>query len=99
MEDSLPLEEIIQLSHPVDTHFDCIIYFLIDTDKVVYVGKSKRGLSRIYGHLGKKRFNRFYYIGVTAESMNKLEAHYIKKFTPIYNIQGNDIPNPEDFEN
>jgi hypothetical protein len=75
----------------VDTRDDLrIIYFLIKKDKVVYVGQSNVGLSRIYQHVvaNKKDFDSFSYIKVNNdEDLDLLEADYIIKFDPIYNLK------------
>jgi hypothetical protein len=75
----------------VDTRDDLrIIYFLIKKDKVVYVGQSKAGLSRVYSHItaNKKDFDSFSYIHISNnEDLDLLEADYIIKFDPIYNLK------------
>lgn len=78
--------------------FECLIftkpciYFLIQTKeygiktsrKVVYVGKSKRGMQRIFEHSNKK-FDAFSYIICNENDLDKLEKEYIDKYRPIYN--------------
>ena len=72
--------------------FECLmfakpcIYFLIQTKKygikisrkVVYVGKSKRGMRRIFEHSNKK-FDAFSYIICDKNDLDKLEKEYIDK--------------------
>lgn len=68
------------------------VYFLVDNDKVVYVGKTeKKLLLRISDHVRTKRnsFNRVFYTDVKPEFLDYVEQKYIKMFKPIYNITHN----------
>ncbi len=60
------------------------IYFLIDKDKVVYVGKTKNGLKRLTQHT-KKTFDKFGFIEYKEEELDYYEDFYIMKYQPKYN--------------
>ena len=63
------------------------IYFLISLDEVVYVGQSHDIANRLKQHWESgKDFNRYFVIRCESENLNKLEAYYILKFRPRYNI-------------
>jgi len=63
------------------------IYFLIDCDEIVYVGQSHDVKSRLSTHSNSnKNFNKYYFIKCQPEELNRLEAYYILKFRPKYNI-------------
>jgi predicted GIY-YIG superfamily endonuclease len=72
----------------------CGVYFLIDCYEVVYVGQSVDVKSRLQQHSDsgnkgmayEKNFNRFFFIQCEKEELKKLEAYYILKFRPKYNI-------------
>lgn len=72
----------------------CGIYFLIDCDEVVYVGQSVDIRSRLEQHSNagmakgtkEKNFNRFFFVNCQREELDRLEAYYILKFRPKYNI-------------
>lgn len=59
------------------------VYFLIDVDKIVYVGQSSNCSSRIRAHVGGKKFNRVYILH-TGDRI-ALETKYINQFKPKYN--------------
>lgn len=62
------------------------IYFLLQDDEVVYVGKTTRGYSRIIDHYhSAKIFNKVYYITCAEEDLDELENYYICKYNPKYN--------------
>lgn len=69
--------------------FDCVVYFLIKDNEIVYVGSSAKGLSRAYGHKGKGRRRKDYdhssYIHVQKDLLQETELRYIIKFKPKYN--------------
>jgi excinuclease UvrABC nuclease subunit len=70
----------------------CGIYFLLWMDEIVYVGQSVDVRTRIDQHtVGDERhevknFNRYFFIQCEPEELNRLEAYYILKFRPKYNI-------------
>ena len=61
-----------------------MIYFLIKDNKIIYVGQSKFGVSRIYGHRDKD-FDSFSYIEVDVNELDEREAFYIVELSPILN--------------
>lgn len=65
------------------------IYFLYKNGKVVYVGQSSAGLSRLEHHRQrkghKKDFDSFSYIFCEKEKLDETEAFYISQFKPKYN--------------
>jgi hypothetical protein len=60
------------------------IYFLIKDNKVVYVGQSIHGLSRIFTHKDKD-FDFYCFIKCSKEKLNKYEALNIFYYKPKYN--------------
>lgn len=67
------------------------VYFLLQDDEIVYVGRSTDALRRLSQHRieGAKTFNRVYLIQCAAVEMARLEEMYIDKFRPKYNL---DVP-------
>lgn len=63
----------------------CIVYFLWDNGKIVYVGKSFNGIRRIYQHLKSKKFDEFSYLECDKEYLTSIENFYIRRFCPKYN--------------
>ena len=65
------------------------IYFLIDNDEIVYVGKSEKSIfERIRSHKkdDNKEFDSFFYKEINENvDLNRIETMYIAKFTPKYN--------------
>ena len=68
----------------------CGVYFLICDDEIVYVGKSVNIKSRLDQHSmdehRNKNFNKYYVVLCDPKEVNSLEAYYILKFRPKYNI-------------
>jgi len=66
----------------------CGIYFLLQQDLIVYVGQAKNVLGRIATHRaeGRKVFDRIFIVECKAAELDHLEALYIDKFRPTYNI-------------
>lgn len=69
------------------------VYFLMKNRKVVYVGQSVHIPSRIDAHLKNCDtitrdgfFDTYTYIECQPEHMDMMEAYFIKKFKPIYNV-------------
>lgn len=71
------------------------IYFLIDGNFIIYVGKSVDYISRIKVHacatypLFHKFFTHYFSVRVPYRDMTKIERKYIKKLRPLRNIQSN----------
>lgn len=62
----------------------CVVYLLIDNDEVVYVGKTEKGIRRIYQHIDKS-FNKMQFIEVKKDELDFFEDLYIMKYQPKYN--------------
>ena len=77
-------KDIVKAASPWETATG--VYFLIDEDKVVYVGQSTNVYSRITTHYDKK-FNRFAYIPCDSKSLDGLESLYIHVFRPLFNAE------------
>lgn len=70
-----------------------IVYFLIKSGEVVYVGQSQHGIARPYSHRDKD-FDRIEIMKVPPDKLNETESYYIRKYAPIYNhrlIDGVDV--------
>ena len=83
-------EYILNNKQKEDTQKNRGLYFLINDDEIVYVGKSEYDVfTRIEYHKrnSDKEFNSFYYKRVENRKVNldTLETKYIAKFTPKYN--------------
>lgn len=66
-------------------HQTCI-YFLYDEEELVYVGKSTRGICRVYEHVGLKQFTHYAFQYCDEEYMDELEQAYIAIYKPKYNL-------------
>lgn len=60
------------------------VYFLLDDEEVVYVGKTKNGIVRPLSHFDKK-FTDIKIIPVPEEKLSHEEEYYISKYSPKYN--------------
>lgn len=69
---------------------ECLIYFLINRNKVVYVGQTTKGLARPLSHKDKI-FDRIEVLNCMYEALDDLEQHYILKYVPKYNNQLNAV--------
>ena len=67
------------------------VYFLVNNDVIVYVGKSVNIAKRIISHIekGDKSFSDMFFIEVNGWERHKLETACIKKYKPRYNIASN----------
>jgi len=89
-ENLLQKEELLILRKttiPIDEQY--YIYFLFDNDELVYIGQSCVLPSRIGAHQTgkkKKKFNSITTIQTPSTKVLSLEAFYIDKFKPKYNI-------------
>lgn len=63
------------------------IYFLINKNKVVYVGQSKSLRNRIHFHNCYKIYNKIRIIKCDVERLNYYERRWIARFKPKYNSQ------------
>jgi len=65
------------------------IYFLMENDKIVYIGKSISGVgARVNRHATKKNYDRIYYMFVDIAKLDSIEKHLIAKINPKYNGLG-----------
>jgi hypothetical protein len=64
------------------------IYFLIDKDRIVYVGQSNNIYARVrrHAHQRQKPFSRFSFIEVPLDQLTAVESAYIRHFRPKYNM-------------
>lgn len=83
------------------------VYLLSRQGRVVYVGKSKCPLVRIYTHRSLARQKRLPWIKVRGilfdkvevlptlvDDLDKVEQYWIKKLQPVHNIHHNESPEP-----
>lgn len=83
------LNLIVRLAAPVvwPDHKTSAIYFLLDENEIVYIGKTTDLRSRFIQHSKtNKVFNRYFYIFCDRDNLTKTEALLIRKFNPKYNI-------------
>lgn len=66
----------------------CWIYFLVDRDEVIYIGKTTHGAKRPLSHKDKI-FDKVYYIECLEEELDYLENEQILRYKPKYNKQLN----------
>ena len=79
-------EQIVELGMPWQKSSG--VYFLIDGDRVVYVGQSVNIYSRIPQHYNKK-FDKYAYVPCTIQQLNVLESLYIHLLQPKFNYDEN----------
>lgn len=65
--------------------FSSGIYFLCNSDEVVYVGQSSNIAQRVKSHIDVKSFDRVYALPVPSKELNDVEAAFIKYLQPRYN--------------
>lgn len=63
---------------------NCMVYFLLLDDEVVYVGQTTRGIVRPLSHFDKD-FNGIKVIFVDREKLDEVEGYFIAKYKPVYN--------------
>ena len=61
------------------------IYFLWDSEELVYIGQSTDIHKRISEHLAVKKFTHYSFISCQRSQLNKLEKSYIQTYNPILN--------------
>lgn len=66
-------------------HSHPLIYFLFNGDDLVYVGKTTKGLARVYQHTDKA-FTHIVIQYCSLEYLDELEQAYIVIYKPKYNI-------------
>ena len=65
------------------------VYFLLEKNVVVYVGKTTNGIWRIKQHRHEKTYDDIYIIKCNYEDLNRLEDYYMIKYKPKYNLLPN----------
>lgn len=80
-----------------------MIYFLLKSMEVVYIGQSSRGMVRCYEHTDID-FDSLTFIKCEKEQLNYLEDFYIAKYLPKYNKRFNGTlykrcPDDKQYEN
>lgn len=82
--ETLSQENIADLSIKFESQLNGV-YFLLDKNKIVYVGQTTMGLARTFHHLKNKIFDSYYFMPCPIELLNNVESEYIIKFNPKYN--------------
>ena len=82
----------------------CLIYFLLDNKKIVYVGESQIGIPRIFQHRANKKFDDYIYVCEKQLPFLKnyyfrryYERRWIKRFKPKYNFEPTRLPPLNEF--
>ena len=88
--------EIIENSIEIPNYMRQIsgVYFLLQDDVIVYVGKSENITLRLMTHIREKSksFNKYYYIYYdNINEMSFMEAYYIMLLKPLYNKKEPDV--------
>lgn len=66
----------------------CYVYFLIDSDEIVYIGYTSNYMARLVSHATTKKFDRYLLVKSKDENHGLiLEKFYINKFQPKYNVK------------
>jgi len=64
------------------------VYFLIEDNRVVYVGKAANISKRLFAHYLSKRFTHYWcFGGIPDMFMEDVEAFYILRFAPPLNVK------------
>ena len=79
-----PLDSLMRI--PASLFDSPLIYCLVRDGKVMYVGQTKKGLSRPMAHLGKKAFDAIYVQPCQEDELNYLESKAIRRYAPPYNM-------------
>lgn len=70
-------------------NYRSVIYFLIKDEQVIYVGKTQKGLVRMYQHNENKDFDGVFIIDYPEEALFEAEKFFIGKYRPMYNTEYN----------
>lgn len=80
-------QEILRNAIPFDYPIVRGIYFLLAQRQIVYVGQSINCHNRVRMHLADKDFDSYAVLPATpTDDLNTLEALYILRFQPGYNV-------------
>lgn len=63
---------------------NCMVYFLLKDEEVVYVGKTTKGIVRPLSH-NDKDFDSIKVLFVGEPDLDSVESHFIAKYRPKYN--------------
>lgn len=63
---------------------NCMIYFLLQGEEVVYVGQTTKGIVRPLSH-SDKQFDGIKVLFVDKEDLDETEGYFIAKYKPKYN--------------
>ena len=74
--------EIVKAASPINTSDYCGVYFLVNGDRVVYVGQSINILVRVREHSKHKDFDSFSFIRCEKKKLDVLESLYIHALRP-----------------
>jgi hypothetical protein len=72
----------------VPNYKNSFIYFLLKNNEVVYVGQTKKGISRPFAHTNKD-YDSIRIMYCKNDELDYFEDKYITKYKPIYNKQVN----------
>ena len=61
------------------------VYFLLKCNEVVYVGQTKKGMTRPLVHKYDKDFDEIYIMPCGEKMLDLVESEYIVKYSPLYN--------------
>ncbi|KOO13217.1 hypothetical protein AKJ18_19720 [Vibrio xuii] len=61
------------------------IYFLLDSNDLIYVGRTTKLFTRIDAHASDKRFDRYKWLLVEKDYVDFLEKYFIDTYRPIEN--------------
>lgn len=81
----LSKEDVLMMAEPHESY--CGVYFLVEGDEIVYVGQARDIMFRLAHHAkSEKVFSKYTFIECDVEELNEIEAAYIVKFAPRYNV-------------
>jgi hypothetical protein len=88
--DLLEWEAVLRMTVPKRTATSGI-YFLVQGNRIVYVGQSRNVHVRIDCHRRdkSKKFDGYAFVQCAPKMLNAVEANYIAKFRPKYNVMTN----------
>ncbi|MEZ9625473.1 GIY-YIG nuclease family protein [Aliivibrio fischeri] len=73
------------ICNPLITSDYEFIYFLLDSNKLIYIGRTTKLFTRIDAHASDKRFNGYKWLLVERDYVDFLEKYYIDTYRPIEN--------------
>lgn len=80
------LHDILLKNTPLDKVNTTGVYFLIKDKKIVYVGKTENGISRIFAHKDKD-FDSYSFFNIPKSDLDWVESINIIHYKPTYNKQ------------